>query len=209
MHDLTPSTATTVVKSERKAPGTDILAFELLEPCVIEGEDLLFYLRLAGQVIVTVVPIDVVEEVLVSDYVNYAFDVLRLRRLKNNLLRSRAPAGLASALSGLVSRDVAQELIRKWYAGDKAGLKNELAAAGLTIDAVMAQTLAHSLDDLERMDRLLQVAERRRDAALRELERRRPLTARKAVSRVADAACKLAPQVAPPAVADSPRLQSP
>ena len=48
-----------------------------------------------------------------------------------------------------------------------------LGRAGLTIDDVMAQTLAARIDDVERIDRMVIIAEVRRDAVLREIRSRR------------------------------------
>jgi len=48
-----------------------------------------------------------------------------------------------------------------------------LANAGLTMDEVMAVTLANNMDHIERIHRMLIVEERRRDEALAELDRRR------------------------------------
>ena len=47
---------------------------------------------------------------------------------------------------------------------------NILASAGLTMDAVMAQTLSHKLDDLERIERMIATAEVRRNVILREID---------------------------------------
>jgi hypothetical protein len=48
-----------------------------------------------------------------------------------------------------------------------------LAKAGLTMDAMMAQTLARNIDGVERIDRLVASAEARRNVALREIDRHR------------------------------------
>lgn len=44
---------------------------------------------------------------------------------------------------------------------------------GLTNDAVMAQTLALKIDQVERIDRVIADAEARRNVALREIDRHR------------------------------------
>jgi hypothetical protein len=53
-----------------------------------------------------------------------------------------------------------------------------LAQAGLTIDAVVAQALSTKLDDFERIDRMIAMADGRRDKVLREIEARRESLAR-------------------------------
>jgi hypothetical protein len=48
-----------------------------------------------------------------------------------------------------------------------------LASASLSIDALMVRTLPEQLDKIERIDRLITIAETRRNAMLREIDRRR------------------------------------
>jgi len=48
-----------------------------------------------------------------------------------------------------------------------------LAAAGLNIDTLMVRALPGELDNIERIDRLVTIAETRRNAMLREIDRRR------------------------------------
>ena len=58
-------------------------------------------------------------------------------------------------------------LARAWAARDKAAIKRVdelLASAGLTMDAVMAQTLCTYLDEFERIERMIARAQARRGA---------------------------------------------
>ncbi|HYQ08797.1 MAG TPA: hypothetical protein VER26_17770, partial [Xanthobacteraceae bacterium] len=48
-----------------------------------------------------------------------------------------------------------------------------LAGAGSSIDAIMADALAEELDNIERIDHLITIAETRRNTMLREIDRRR------------------------------------
>ena len=48
-----------------------------------------------------------------------------------------------------------------------------LDLAGLSEDAILAQTLAVKLDEIDRIDRMTFQAERRRDLAIQQIERRR------------------------------------
>ena len=69
-------------------------------------------------------------------------------------------------------------------------MNGHLASAGLSVDDVMAQTVALKLEAIERMDRMLASAEGRRDAALRELTRHRETLAvavRRATEKIDDA----------------------
>ena len=61
---------------------------------------------------------------------------------------------------------------------------------GQSMDAVMAQTLAKKLDDVERIDRMLANAEARRHLVLREIDRHRAAVAarlRDATEQIEDA----------------------
>ena len=53
-----------------------------------------------------------------------------------------------------------------------------LAAANLTMDAVIGYTLSKNIDFIERIERLIAVAETRRNAMLREIDRHRESLAR-------------------------------
>ena len=69
-----------------------------------------------------------------------------------------------------------EDLAKAWGTRDKAAVKEVdklLAAAGMSIDAIMAQTLSINLDDIERIDRMIATAEARRNLIIREIERHR------------------------------------
>jgi hypothetical protein len=70
----------------------------------------------------------------------------------------------------------ADELTSKYDRREPAAVKlvdGLLAAAGTSIDSLMLDALTEQLDDIERIDRLITLAENRRDASLREIDRRR------------------------------------
>jgi hypothetical protein len=76
-------------------------------------------------------------------------------------------------LTPLVGWGEADDLAKAWVTRKLSALKRVdkiLASAGLTMDAVMAQTLCLKPDDVERM---IAIAEARRDLALREIDRHR------------------------------------
>ena len=67
-------------------------------------------------------------------------------------------------------------LADEWVARKPSAIKQVdkiLASAELSSDAIMAQTLSIKLDDIERIDRMIQVAEARRNVSLREIDRHR------------------------------------
>jgi hypothetical protein len=70
----------------------------------------------------------------------------------------------------------AYDLSERWARREDeavAAVDRHLATAGLTMDAVMGQTLAAEIELVEKMDRMIASAEIRRNATLREIERRR------------------------------------
>jgi hypothetical protein len=103
---------------------------------------------------------------------------------------------LLEPLLGELSEDFGDpvgNLVKRWARCEPKALKEVerlLASAGLTMDDVMAQTLALKLDEVERIDRLIASAEARRNNCLHELARHRETlgaTLRLAVQEAEDA----------------------
>jgi len=67
---------------------------------------------------------------------------------------------------------LAQEYVRRKPGAIKL-IDKVLARAGSSIDTLMAKALAEDLDSIERIDRLITIAENRRNGMLREIDRRR------------------------------------
>jgi hypothetical protein len=70
------------------------------------------------------------------------------------------------------AEELAQDYLQRKLGAIKL-IDKLLASAGLSIDAIMVRALPEVLDDIERIDRLITVAETRRNAMLREIDRRR------------------------------------
>ena len=119
-------------------------------------------------------PADIFEELWVRDIVDSVWEAFRLRRRQASLMTATAYEGLQKILEPLLGYSLNQgDLARAWASGDKAAIKQVdelLASAGLTMDAVMAQTLCIYLDEFERIDRMIASAQARRDAILHEIE---------------------------------------
>jgi hypothetical protein len=85
-------------------------------------------------------------------------------------------------------QELVQEYVRR--EPDAVTQVNELLAdAGVSMDGLMADALAEKLDDIERIDRLISIAESRRNASLHEIERRRAFlgeTLRRSVQDIED-----------------------
>ena len=145
-------------------------------PPLVAGEDVADYDALTARIAGAVAPADVLEEMWVRDVVDLAWEALRLRRLKALLLTSAAPEGLTELLTPSIGAVQARELAEAWTAGGRRAARRVdtlLKAAGLARDAVTAQTLSLHIDGVERIDRMIMLAEARRAAALQEIERHR------------------------------------
>ena len=72
----------------------------------------------------------------------------------------------------------AKEIVQDYFRGEARAasvVRELLTTAGKSIDGFMADAFAENLDYIERVDRLVSVAESSRNASLRELDRRRAL----------------------------------
>jgi hypothetical protein len=150
------------------------------EPTLLFGEDARGYDELLAEVSHVLVPHDVIEDMWIRDVVDLAWDVLRLRRIKANLLLVRAREALREVLDRL-SED-AFDLTRGWFARDAAAVdkvERALKSAGMSMDTVMAATLRQELDEIERIEAMIANAENRRGTALSEIERHRASFAEK------------------------------
>lgn len=150
-------------------------------PALIAGEDEAHYAELLDRVLEAVSPADFLEEMWVRDIVDLRWQALRYRRLQANLLQAARHEGLTRVLTRLVVGPLeADDLAGRWARQEAPAIKEvkrHLAAAGLTLEAVMAETLAARLDDIERIEHMIAETEARFAAALRELDRHRAVLA--------------------------------
>ena len=149
-------------------------------PAVLPGEDAAKYEVLQARVLAAVEPRDAIEEIFARDIADLTWEIARGRRLKANLMLACAHAGLMRVLKPLIGQTEAAELAQGWAKGGvaaKAAVARHLAAAHLTIDAVMAETLTVKLDQVERFEALIASGEARLAAALQEIDRHRKVCA--------------------------------
>ena len=166
---------------------------DLGPPVLLVGENRDTYDSLLARVTAAVDPCDIIEEFWVRDVVDLVWEVLRLRRLKAHLLTSSTREGLLIVLTTLGHPFEMKALVDGWYGRDQDKVQQVdalLEQAGLTMDAVMAHTLARRFDDVERIDRMIANAESRRHVVLREVDRHREALAarlRHATHKIEDA----------------------
>jgi hypothetical protein len=157
-----------------------------------DGENVASYNEFRAKVLADIEPGDVMELVLINDYVDLAWEVLRLRLLLANLMRGNAYKGLAEILSPLKGPLQAKTLSEGWLARKPEAVEEVnkiLTAAGLSMDTVMAQTFSVALDAIERINRMIQAAEARRNKCLHEIYRHRETlaqTLRRSVQQIED-----------------------
>jgi hypothetical protein len=157
------------------------LAF-LGSPPLVPGEDASAYERLLTIVTNTVKPIDCVEVILIRDFVDEEWEILRYRRATANLIKAAKAEALADALRQATSQDFSfddqapEKLALGWTKGDQDAIEKVqtlLDPAELTEDAIIARAVSLKLNDVERLDRMVMTKEARRNNALEETERHR------------------------------------
>jgi hypothetical protein len=145
-------------------------------PPLIEGEDPAAYDDLLVRISAAVNPADILEDIWVRDVVDFTWEIFSLRRLKANLMTATEYRGIRAVLEPIIDFDDADTLATKWAARNPDAIKrvnNILDSAGLTMDAVIAQTLFQNLDFVERIERMITVKESSRNAVLCEIDRHR------------------------------------
>jgi len=142
---------------------------------LFEGEDSAGYDDLLARVSGAIKPADIIEEIWIRDIVGLTWEALRLRRARAALLAANSHVGVRRVLRPLCGTK-AYDLSEQWAWREEnavAEVARHLAAAGLTMDAVLAHTMADDIELVEKMDGMIASAEIRRNATLREIERRR------------------------------------
>jgi hypothetical protein len=144
---------------------------------LIAGEDPKAYESLRARVKRAISPKDMIEEIWLQDIVNLVWESLRLRRLKTALFRARAHSGVENVLKPLSEMTSRTHALVKGLAQRKPEavekVNKSLSGAGLTMDAVTAETLFENLEAFERIEAMIASLDARRNNILREIERHR------------------------------------
>ena len=145
-------------------------------PPVLPGEDPAAYDSLLARISGTVNPSDTIEEMWLHDIAASTWEILRWRRAKSDVIRGNMHRGMRTVLESLCSYDEAEKLSSDWAIRAPQAMKTiekMLASADLSMDEVVAETIAIKIGDIERLDRLAMHAEARRNSTLRDIDRRR------------------------------------
>src|SRR6266446_1034607 len=141
---VSPQTTMAAVAPPRLWDGDDPARYDLLQ------------LRVSG----SLGPKDFLEEIWARDVVDLVWEIFRLRRIKSDLMREAGHKGMRAVLeprSSLLDRESSYDTADKWASGDRnaiAVVNRVLAAAGLTMDAVHANTFSALIDRFECIDRM-------------------------------------------------------
>jgi hypothetical protein len=157
----------------------------LLEtPLLLSGEDPHAYVGLLKAVTADVQPADFIEKMWTSDVVYNQWEILRYRRFKTELVKVAKQEALEGILQELMSYGYGMESARaemtawKYVMGDeeaKEEVGELLQEAQLTEDTVFARGVANMIEAIERIDRLIESSEARRDLILDQVYKRRRL----------------------------------
>jgi len=138
--------------------------------------------RLLADISQDIEPENFIVKMYVSDYVHHTWDTFRYRRVKNGIMNNALGRALTrvllriqfppSTIAMLFERLKAARLLSWEWLSDKETQRRVsalLEEAGLDYSAIEAEAYLLVADQLEKVDRLLKVAEDGRDRALRKI----------------------------------------
>jgi hypothetical protein len=150
-------------------------------PLLLSGEDEKLYDELVAAVRATVKPGDFLEEIWIRDFIANQWELMRHRRFITALIAATEHEALEKILSRLLSSgsfDIAsaseaEALAWRYIRGEEDAnteVDDVLKNAGLAWDSVSALAASLKIDEIERFDRLIRIAEKRRDDTLRQID---------------------------------------
>jgi hypothetical protein len=139
------------------------------KPALLLSEDVNLYDALLGRVVAAARPRDPFEWMLLKDYADLAWEILRLRRAKAGLVNGMWKNGLCVVLEKLALHPAPALKFHSDPAARSAILE-QLAAHGLDREVVTAEAVAATLSELSSLDAMIASAETRRNAMLREID---------------------------------------
>ena len=149
-------------------------------PPVLSFEDREAYDQLLAQLVLEWRPRNITEWMFVRDIADISWEILRHRRAIASVHAISFHEALRNvieeALPGLVSLDI-KPMVYGWFDKPKiqTKIKSELAKYGIGLDAIVAKSYSMNRDTLDRLHRLLALAEARRTAIIRNLNEYRAM----------------------------------
>jgi hypothetical protein len=159
-------------------------------PPLIPGEAASDYAQLLNAVINVMKPVDFLEKTWTRDVVDLQWDIIRFRRIKADVITYFYEGHRFERLAQIMNAE--RETRAKESKTDRGGRRLERSSAQLAeaefatrakelefatrakeLKTDIAGVVAHSIDALERIDRMVMTMEARRNAAYREVERYR------------------------------------
>jgi hypothetical protein len=154
---------------------------------LVPGDNSEHYDAIRNSIIQQVKPADVVEAIWVKDIIDLIWEARRVRRWRNQTLvqaRMKAVAELIRPaferanpifIDGITGPS-ADALAAGWAVGNASctnQVENYLREQNLTAENITAHAFLMNLPAMERIDRLMSLADQRRDSLLHEIERKR------------------------------------
>jgi len=172
-------------------------------PPLISSEDTAGYDELLARICATLRPSDSLEEFWIRDLVDLVWDTFRLRRTKATMLSYRAAQEVRALL---INHPDGPRMAQMWAAGDEAAVKEveqALRSVGSSGEHAISVAMCSSMQEVERLDRMLVSAEARRSAALRELDYHRGPFVQEVRRAIAQAEASEVTRDAPPIAAEA------
>jgi hypothetical protein len=151
-----------------------------INPPLLNRENPKLYYQLLEKMIEQLQPRTVIEWLLLKDQVDYAWEALRMRRLKGPLIDIEGRRSMAEVLRKLQPADAdrhpeIQRLAAQWMSDPKAykAAMDILMQNRVTRECVTAIAMTGAAAALETVDKFESAAVARRDAAVREFQRQR------------------------------------
>ena len=142
---------------------------------LVHGENQLTYYALQAEIRAELKPLNIVEQLLVKDIVEYSWEIARLRDTMIRLQDVGRTEGLENLLLslGVLPGNAMQIAHRSANRSLNWAVPEKLNQRRIDDQAVQAVTFMLYLDVIERVDRMIGIAEARRHRVLLELDRRR------------------------------------
>jgi hypothetical protein len=168
-------------------------------PALLRDEEANLYDTLLSRVVAAARPRDPFEWMLLKDYADLAWEILRLRRAKAGIVNGMHKNALAVVLEKLALHPEPARLFHKNPVA-KTAILEQLGAHGLDESVITAEAIVRCCRELAALDAMIQSAETRRNAMLREIDYHRGGLA----TRLRDA-----PDVVDAETEDVPRIPAP